>query len=222
MVISWPPSLSLCSVPLNSNGRIFPPYLKIEYESWSPNSQSSNQLPVSWHFWALDVWITTALSLPLSPSPPPPQASYTTEYVRMTFDFTIGLCVTLSVLAVGVAVYAGFRVNGFLRRSGQLCCHIHVCFFMRYIEKKIFTQNSMLPNVWSNYHQYPIALPLSLPPSLFRHLFSLWLSLVPESPLPYSSCSLSHPPFGSSSSKYTTNNVIVHMMIVCLYSMKLK
>ena len=44
----------------------------------------------------------------------------------MTYDFTIGLSVTLSVLAVGVAVYVGFRINGFLRRSGQLCCHIHV------------------------------------------------------------------------------------------------
>ena len=131
-----------CSVPLNTNGRIFPPYLKIEYESWSPNSQPSNQLAVSCHFCWIFVtfWsLLLSLSLPLSPSlslslrpslPPslPLQASYSTEYVRMTFDFTIGLCVSLSVLAVGMAVYAGFGVNGFLRRSGQLCCHIHVCF----------------------------------------------------------------------------------------------
>ena len=36
------------------------------------------------------------------------------------------LQVTVSILVVLGAVYTGFRVNGFLRRSGGLCCELHV------------------------------------------------------------------------------------------------
>lgn len=137
------------------------------------------------------------------------QASYGTEYVRMNFDFTIGLCVTLSVLAVGVAVYAGFRVNGFLRRSGQLCCHIHVCLrppsmhghhiiaqkFEEEYSKFVFSQENF---VLAYIHMLTDCLSLS---PLFRHLFSCWLSLVLVYQLLYLSYSLLPPHFGSSSTR---------------------
>ena len=36
------------------------------------------------------------------------------------------LQVAISVLAVLGVAYTGFKVNGFLRRSGGLCCELHV------------------------------------------------------------------------------------------------
>ena len=45
---------------------------------------------------------------------------------RLHFLLAVCLQVTVSILAVLGAVYTGFRVNGFLRRSGGLCCELHV------------------------------------------------------------------------------------------------
>ena len=86
---------------------------------------------------------------------------------RLHFLLAVCLQVTVSILAVLGAVYTGFRVNGFLRRSGGLCCELHVR-----------SCHSHLP--------FPSFLPLllSLPPSSP-------LSLLP----PLSLFLLSHFPF---------------------------
>ena len=73
---------------------------------------------------------------------------------------------TVSILAVLGAVYTGFRVNGFLRRSGGLCCELHVR---------------------SCHSSMPLPLCVCLPCSLSNTLLSFFPSLLPFSfllPLP--------------------------------------
>ena len=72
------------------------------------------------------------------------------------------LQVTVSILVVLGAVYTGFRVNGFLRRSGGLCCELHVYSSMPL--PLLVCSLCSFSNTLPPFSLFPL---LSLPPPLF-------------------------------------------------------
>jgi len=85
---------------LNSNGMIFPPYLLVSYNSWSPDTESSGTLPVRYPP------LPPSSSLPLLPSSSPPllpSSSPPPPYPPLPFPLLI-LPMCISWLLLGLRI----------------------------------------------------------------------------------------------------------------------
>ena len=94
----------------------------------------------------------------------------------MSFNITLSVCVV--VMAIMVGVVCGFRVNGFVRRTGDLCCTLPVSTTCTYIVHIHYPYPT----------SFPFILPPSLPPSLPLPSLPPSLSLSLPSPSPSPLC----------------------------------
>ena len=99
---------------LDGSGRVFTPFLLIEYAEWEPDLDTTDTLRV---FISLHHHYIIASF---------PQAMFSVVYWQDVMSFNVTLSVFVVVMAAMVGVVCGVRVNGFIRRTGDLCCTLPV------------------------------------------------------------------------------------------------
>ena len=109
--------VSLCRIELDSGGRVYTPYLRIDYAEWEPDQDSHDTIRVyssnNNDIIANDIIIIL-------------QAGFSVVYSQdiASFNITISVCVVVMVIIAGII--CGLRLNGFLRRTNDLCCTVPV------------------------------------------------------------------------------------------------